>query len=142
MQNSALATKTPMNLSTQVDNVSTIQEAELVDESILQQMIKDTSADVIPILIDHYIQESKTRIAAIKQASTAHDSEALEFEVHTLGSTAMALGNRPLSRLSRKIEKQCIEQEHELAFSQVDQLLDLIVLSIDALIARKEAGFR
>ncbi|WP_162929948.1 Hpt domain-containing protein [Vibrio sp. Evd11] len=142
MQNSALATKTPMNLSTQVDNVSTIQEAELVDESILQQMIKDTSADVIPILIDHYIQESKTRIAAIKQASTANDSEALEFQVHTFGSTAMALGNRPLSKLSRKIEKQCIEQEHKLAFSQVDQLLDLIVLSIDALIARKEAGFR
>lgn len=142
MQNSALATKTPINLSTQVDNVSTIQEAELVDESILQQMVKDTSADVIPILIDHYIQESKTRIAAIKQASTANDSEALEFEVHTLGSTAMALGNRPLSRLSRKIEKQCMGQEHELAFSQVDQLLDLIVLSIDALIARKEAGFR
>ncbi|WP_286298766.1 Hpt domain-containing protein [Vibrio apostichopi] len=140
MKNSALTTETPTNLSTQ-DDSAMIQEVELVDESILQQMIKDTSADVIPILIDHYVQESQTRIAAIKQASTANDSEALEFEVHTLGSTALALGNRPLSTLSRKLEKQCLEQNHELAFSQIDELLDLAVRSIDALIARKEAGF-
>ncbi len=45
-KNSALTTETPTNLSTHDD--STIPEAELVDESILQQMIKDTSTDVIP----------------------------------------------------------------------------------------------
>ncbi|MEZ9057878.1 Hpt domain-containing protein [Vibrio pelagius] len=114
---------------------------DLVDESVLQQMIVDTSAEVIPILIDHYVEESKTRIEAIKQAAHSQDGEALEFEVHTLGSTSLALGNRALSTLARDIERQCLEKQTELAFTRVDDLLALADDSIEALITRKELGF-
>ena len=121
--------------------VTNTENQELVDESILQQMIVDTSAEVIPILIDHYVEESKTRIDAIKQAAQSQDGEVLEFEVHTLGSTSLALGNKALSTLAREIERQCLEKQTELAFTRVDELLDLADSSIEALIVRKELGF-
>ncbi|KAB0303698.1 Hpt domain-containing protein [Vibrio fortis] len=121
--------------------VTNTENQDLVDESILQQMIVDTSAEVIPILIDHYVEESKTRIDAIKQAAQSQDGEVLEFEVHTLGSTSLALGNKALSTLAREIERQCLEKQTELAFTRVDELLDLADSSIEALIVRKELGF-
>ncbi|WP_261902578.1 Hpt domain-containing protein [Vibrio fortis] len=121
--------------------VTNTESQALVDESVLQQMIVDTSAEVIPILIDHYVTESKTRIDAIKKAAESQDGEALEFEVHTLGSTSLALGNRALSTLARDIERQCLEKQTEIAFTRVDELLTLADDSIQALIDRKELGF-
>jgi len=42
--------------------------APLVDELIIQQMIRDTSAEVMPMLIEHYIEESERRLVKIDQA--------------------------------------------------------------------------
>ncbi|WP_060982022.1 Hpt domain-containing protein [Vibrio splendidus] len=132
--NSIQASDTPAGLSSQ-------EVSNLVDESVLEQMIRDTSADIIPILIDHYVEESQTRLIAIKDAATQKDAQTLEFEVHTLGSTALSLGNRPLGELSRALEKLCFEQSHDSAFLQVEELLELAERSINALLERKEVGF-
>ena len=132
--NSTLASDTTAHLNSQ-------EVSELVDESVLEQMIRDTSADIIPILIDHYVEESQTRLVAIKEAVAQKDAQTLEFEVHTLGSTALSLGNRPLGELARALEKQCLEHNHDAAFRQVDELLELAERSIKALLERKEAGF-
>ncbi|NOJ08436.1 Hpt domain-containing protein [Vibrio splendidus] len=132
--NSTLASDTAAHLNSQ-------EVSELVDESVLEQMIRDTSADIIPILIDHYVEESQTRLVAIKEAVAQKDAQTLEFEVHTLGSTALSLGNRPLGELARALEKQCLEHNHDTAFRQVDELLELADRSIKALLERKEAGF-
>ncbi|PMM38814.1 Hpt domain-containing protein [Vibrio splendidus] len=139
MNNSTLASETSADLNEQV-NVQ-LADAELVDESILEQMISDTSAEIIPILIDHYVEESHTRLTAIRQAAINRDAQTLEFEVHTIGSTALALGNRPLSVLARTLEKQCLEQKHETAFLKVDELFELAECSIKALLRRKDQGF-
>ncbi|ROR26930.1 signal transduction histidine kinase [Vibrio crassostreae] len=132
--NSTLTSDTPQNVTNQVD-------LELVDESVLEQMIRDTSADIIPILIDHYVTESQTRLLAIREATSNRDAQTLEFEVHTLGSTALSLGNRPLGELSRALEQKCLEQEHDEAFLRIDELLELADRSIKALLERKEVGF-
>lgn len=50
-------------------------EQELVDELILQQMIKDTCAEIIPTLIEHYIEESRERMQKIERALGEHDLE-------------------------------------------------------------------
>ncbi|MFA0112940.1 Hpt domain-containing protein [Vibrio sp. 10N.261.46.E11] len=132
--NTPVTSDTPANPNSQ-------EVSGLVDESVLEQMIQDTSADIIPILIDHYVEESQTRLVAIKEAVAQHDAQTLEFEVHTLGSTALSLGNRPLGELARALEKQCLEQNHDAVFRQVDELLELAERSIKALLERKEAGF-
>ncbi|MEZ9336573.1 Hpt domain-containing protein [Vibrio splendidus] len=132
--NSTLTSDTSADLNSQ-------EVSLLVDESVLEQMIRDTSTEIIPILIDHYVEESQTRLVAIKEAASQKDAQTLEFEVHTLGSTALSLGNRPLGELSRDLEKQCLEQSHDAAFLQVEELLELAERSIKALLERKEAGF-
>ena len=132
--NSTIASDTKTDVDQQAHEL-------LVDESVLEQMILDTSADIIPILIDHYVEESQTRLVAIQEAATSKDAQTLEFEVHTLGSTALSLGNRPLGELARALEKQCLEQNHEDAFSKVSELIELAERSIEALVQRKNAGF-
>jgi HPt (histidine-containing phosphotransfer) domain-containing protein len=116
-------------------------EPELVDELILQQMIKDTCAEIMPTLIEHYIEESRERIEKIKQALETCNINTLEFEVHTLGSSALALGNRTLSRHARTIEKHCVEGETQQALLLCQSLPQLAENSFIALNQRKEQGF-
>lgn len=117
------------------------RSAELVDEQILQQMIIDTSAEIIPMLIEHYVEESTTRLKNIVQAAQNKDQETLEFETHTLGSTSLALGNHALSLAARKIERLCLEKQYSTAFPLVEELKTLADESINALIIRKNEGF-
>ncbi|MCG6237886.1 Hpt domain-containing protein [Vibrio diabolicus] len=122
------------------NNTPTIEQ-ELVDEHILQQMIKDTCAEIIPTLIEHYIEESRERMEKIEQALSAKDLQTLEFEVHTLGSSALALGNRTLSRQARMIEKYCVEGKTLEAWALCESLSQLANESFDALEKRKDQGF-
>ncbi|MCR9367235.1 Hpt domain-containing protein [Vibrio antiquarius] len=122
------------------NNTPTIEQ-ELVDEHILQQMIKDTCAEIIPTLIEHYIEESRERMEKIEQALNARDLQTLEFEVHTLGSSALALGNRTLSRQARMIEKYCVEGKTLEALALCKSLSQLANESFDALEKRKDQGF-
>ncbi|HHF0510356.1 MULTISPECIES: Hpt domain-containing protein [Vibrio] len=122
------------------NNTPTIEQ-ELVDEHILQQMIKDTCAEIIPTLIEHYIEESRERMEKIEQALSAKDLQTLEFEVHTLGSSALALGNRTLSRQARMIEKYCVEGKTLKALALCESLSQLANESFDALEKRKDQGF-
>ncbi|WFB46571.1 response regulator [Vibrio coralliilyticus] len=123
-----------MNQDVQVD-------LELVDEEVLEQMIEDTSADVLPMLIDHYIEESNERLRKIYQAMQDRDKETLEFESHTLGSSSLALGNRVLSNLARKIECMCLENHEQQAFELSEELKELAEKSLAALEYRKTLGF-
>lgn len=122
------------------NNTPTIEQ-ELVDEHILQQMIKDTCAEIIPTLIEHYIEESRERMEKIEQALSAKDLQTLEFEVHTLGSSALALGNRTLSRQARMIEKYCVEGKTLEALALCESLSQLAIESFNALEKRKDQGF-
>ncbi|EHH2557427.1 Hpt domain-containing protein [Vibrio parahaemolyticus] len=122
-------------------NTSQLTEQELVDELVLQQVIKDTCAEIIPTLIEHYIEESCERMKKIEQALSDNDLKTLEFEVHTLGSSAMALGNRPLSRQARSIEKYCVEGKTQQALELCASLPLLAELSFEALNLRKAQGF-
>lgn len=114
---------------------------ELVDEQILQQMIEDTSAEVIPLLIDHYLEESHQRLEKIYQAIDHEDAKTVEFETHTLGSSSLALGNRTLSNFARKIEHLCIDGQGVQAFKLKDELQHVAEQSLAALEQRKQRGF-
>ncbi|MGD8111734.1 ATP-binding protein [Vibrio sp. TRT 17S01] len=123
------------------ENNSNMDRDDLVDETILVQMIEDTCAEVIPELIEHYIVESESRLAAINVAVDQHDKDKLEFEVHTLGSSALALGNRKLSEVAREMEALCLQGKEELAYQLKDKLLTVANASLKAIDARKQQGF-
>ncbi|MBP3139748.1 response regulator [Aliivibrio fischeri] len=116
-------------------------ELLLVDEQIIQQIIADTDASVMPELIRFYIIESKERVETISNAAKNKDLYALEFEAHTLGSSALTLGNVALSTLAREIEIHCINQQFDDALEKTAHLPDLATLSLDALEKRNKQGF-
>ncbi|GAK86842.1 signal transduction histidine kinase SypF [Vibrio ponticus] len=116
-------------------------DIELVDEAIIQQMIEDTDSEVMPMLIDHYIEETRHRTDLLDQAFTDKDFEVIKFESHTLGSTSLALGNRVLSSLARKIEHLCVTEQLETVLTYHQELLQVVKHSIEALQHRKEMGF-
>ncbi|MGF1909720.1 Hpt domain-containing protein [Vibrio kasasachensis] len=114
---------------------------ELVDEKTIQQLIADTSSEVMPMLIDQYIEEMQHRIENIERAFSSQDYAQLEFETHALGSSAQALGNQALSHLARTIEHLCIDNEHENALSYQKDFATISSASLIALNNRKRQGF-
>ncbi|WP_375319943.1 Hpt domain-containing protein [Aliivibrio logei] len=119
------------------DEPSTI----LVDEKILQQIIKDTDVEVMPELIKFYIIESKDRVETITNAAHTEDLYVLEFEAHTLGSSSLTLGNVALSTLARQIELHCIQHEFSDALAKARLLPKIAKESFLALEQRNALGF-
>lgn len=112
-----------------------------VDEDIITQLIKDTSAEVLPMLIEHYLVEAQEHILDIQNAAKNSDFAKLEHEAHTLGSSSLALGNHTLSSLCRKIEIACKKKDFNSAITHYNEINKLSVLSFKALNDRKRQGF-
>ncbi|MDR9827892.1 Hpt domain-containing protein [Vibrio sp. FNV 38] len=113
-------------------------EYPIIDQSIVDQVVRDTGIEILPLLIDSYLEESDVRLANITTAVQSGDAQTLEFEVHTLGSTSLAIGIEALGRLSRKIEHLCLEGKHDQAFELYDQLPNLAEQSREALQTLKQ----
>lgn len=113
-----------------------------VDEKVLTQLVLDTDAEVVPDLITLYVEDSKQRAAQLQAALDNHDINALEFEAHTLGSSAIAHGNARLHQLARKIEHLCREKQTQQAFQEAQHFSDVAEASFTALTARAQQGFQ
>lgn len=113
----------------------------LVDEQTLQQIIRDTSVETLPMLIDHYVKETQKHQEKITQAAESQQLDKLGFEVHKLSSSSLALGNNALSELARTIEVECHNNNHTEAYQLAAQLEELANRSMEALLLRKEQGF-
>ncbi|WP_241908536.1 PAS domain S-box protein [Enterovibrio norvegicus] len=113
---------------------------ELVDESTLQQLVSDTSAEAAPNLISFYIEDAKTRVLKLVDAAESEDFYTLEFEAHTLGSSAAAHGNAALCKLCRSIEAFCLEQAFDKALDTATQLAVTADASFEALDKRLQRG--
>ncbi len=125
----------------QTHSPPTKKEPVYVDESVLLQLVRDTSADIVPELLQGYIDDARERLRQISSAVEQADAEKLEFEVHTLGSSAAAHGNMALHQLAREIEGLCRERHVDLALEKTDALFRLADESMDQLATRAESGF-
>lgn len=112
-----------------------------IDEEVLQQLVKDTSADIAPTLLLLYVEDAKKRSNAIRTAVTGKDIDTLEFECHALASAAAAHGNIRLYQVARKVEHLCSEGHHNQALSMATTLLDLADESLRQLKQRAKKGF-
>ncbi|MDN2480887.1 Hpt domain-containing protein [Vibrio astriarenae] len=110
----------------------------IIDQSVVDQVVSDTGIEILPLLIDSYLEESTTRLGNMAQAVEKGDAQTLEFEVHTLGSTSLAIGVEALGRLSRQIEHLCLEGKHDEAFALYPQVTELAEQSRSALQTLKQ----
>ncbi len=122
-------------------DISKDEQYEYVDEQVLQQLIHDTDAEIVPELLTLYIVDAKKRSQLIKRAFEEKDIRTLEFESHTLGSSAAAHGNEKLHRQSRAIEHLCQEGNHQQALQQTATLLSIADESFRLLTLRVNKGF-
>jgi PAS domain S-box-containing protein len=133
-------------IDNQQTNVTSLQSGHdpviYVDEMVLQQLVHDTSVEIVPKLLLGYIEDTQKLLQQIKGAVSHSDSGKLELEVHTLGSSAGAHGNTALLELARHIESLCRRGESEGAMQQVPQLIALAEESLKQLAQRNEAGFK
>ncbi|WP_221069624.1 Hpt domain-containing protein [Vibrio alfacsensis] len=97
----------------------------LINHDTIDQIVKDTSIEILPLLIENYLEEATLRSDNILKALDKQDFETLEFEAHTLGSTSLAMGATGLGLLARKIETACLNGtptkalEHKMEFQQL-----------------------
>ncbi|MFT6348513.1 MAG: PAS domain S-box-containing protein [Psychromonas sp.] len=112
-----------------------------VDEQVLLDLVRDTNAEIVPELITLYIEDSQRRVAVISEAITKGDFNCLEFETHTIGSSAIAHGNARLHLLARSIEQLCQQNEHTQAFEQAQQIAEVAKESFRQLAQRAKHGF-
>jgi CheY-like chemotaxis protein len=125
--------------SSQAD--TSIADNEYVDEKVLQQLVRDTAAEIVPELLMFYIDDSRKRIEPIQQAITQSDFKIMEFECHTLGSSAAAHGNAKLHNLARKVEHLCQDDKHKQALAKASLLAEVANESFRLLALRAEQGF-
>ncbi|ASP39660.1 hybrid sensor histidine kinase/response regulator [Bacterioplanes sanyensis] len=104
-----------------------------VNSGVLQQLAKDTSAALIPKLCDLFIQDSQQRLQALQHALANHDVQTLEFETHTLGSSAAAHGVTRLCQQCREIERLCRQQDYDTALELASTLAQTAQHSFDQL---------
>jgi len=116
-------------------------EYEYVNEQVLQQLVRDTAPDIVPDLLAVYIEDAKKRIKLIQRAVKGEDIKTLEFEAHTLGSSAAAYGNEKLHRLAREIENLCLQCNHKQALKQAAGLSKVATESLRRLAQRTDKGF-
>jgi len=112
------------------------------DEAVLQQLVHDTSPDIVSELLLGYIEDTHERLRQIKIAVSQTDARKLELEVHSLGSSAGAHSNIALLDLARHIESLCRQEEFESAMLQVPELIVLAEESLRQLKQRNAAGFK
>ena len=115
-----------------------IDNAPIVDYTVLEQLAEDTSPELVPELIELYSGDADHRIKRIQQAIIDDDIDVLSFEVHTIGSSAGAHGNMRLFKLAREIERLCQEKEFEQALSIAKYFPDIAHQSVQELVQYRE----
>ncbi len=119
-----------------------LAEHDVVSEATISQLIRDTSTGIMPKLLTLYIKDARERIQNIEEAYAKQDYKTLEFEAHTLGSSAGAHSNLALLHLAREIEQLCQEQNYQKVARLTPNLLSLANKSFELLEERIQQGFK
>jgi len=115
---------------------------ELVSETTLSQLVRDTSSGIMPKLLTLYIKDARERVQNIEDANRNNDYHTLEFEAHTLASSAGAHSNLALLHLSREIENLCQKQNYVEVSELTPLLISLANESFELLETRVTQGFK
>jgi PAS domain S-box-containing protein len=113
----------------------------LVDESVIQKLIADTSVDIIADLLRGYLDDTRQRMSRIEEAAKQKDVNKLQFEVHALGSSAATYANLELHRLARMIEHAAKQGKNDDALQAVPDLQAVADASLEGIEERLRQGF-
>ena len=81
---------------------------EVIDRAALNDLLETTGNDPVFLaeLIDTYLSDAVALLAAMQQAVTGDNTDALRRAAHSLKSNSASLGARALARLCQEVEQQ------------------------------------
>jgi len=86
---------------------TTSQPSKVLDINALEQLARDTSAELLPRMLEAFRTEASSRVQAIAQHLSPAAPEQLQREAHSLKSSAGTFGALELQQLAHKLELAC-----------------------------------
>ena len=98
----------PLNITTGKNKFETLTTATLV------QLVEDTDINLLPQLIDTFINTAKQQIESITLAASEVDFQKITASAHSLKSSSATFGALHLNELVKSIETAVKENDHAL----------------------------
>lgn len=86
-------------------------ENPLINTTILQKLVQDTSIEMAPTLLKLFLEESETQVKILSQTFEKSTLYQLAGEAHTLKSSAGTFGAIGLQQIAKAIEEACNDQD-------------------------------
>lgn len=90
-------------------NDSADQDQEVLSEEVLAQLVRDTSAESLPMMISVFINEIKKRIEGIERAESTTDESEMREQAHALKSCCGTFGGKKLQAVAHELEMQAAQ---------------------------------
>ncbi len=97
-------------------------EAPLIDQGILDQFAEDVGEEILPELINAFIEDTLQRVEILRQEPDAANREALGREAHSLKGSAGTVGGMRLFEAAKEAEELFEQNELDAARAAVERL--------------------
>lgn len=104
-----------------------------IDLTIIDQLEKDTSADILPTILNIFTQETEKRLTDIADIQVSQDWNALAEQAHTLKSSAGSFGATELQGAARLLEVHLENSEYQKIHAEMKEFLALGQATIQAI---------
>lgn len=98
------------------------QSGTCLNTDTLDELINDIGMDVVPQMLDIYMQETHERNEHIKDALISHDYDVIRSEAHAIKSSSGSVGLVALQQHAYAVESACRQEEFEKAHDLAGQL--------------------
>lgn len=102
-----------------------MNDDELLNKSALEDLCEDTGKEILPTLVNSFLEHSQERYADITTAIAKQDLAELEHHAHALRSSAATFGAACLRTLVSDIEEACQNNQPQQAFELAGHVLDV-----------------
>ena len=135
-----------VNQEVQVEAQTEKQEAiSLIDETSLQQLINDTSLEVLPELVSIFQQDVEERTTSLEALAPCLESDLADQEIerhlHTLSSSCAIYGLQQMHLKGRELESLC-QQDMIKVRSQLANFIQLSKESVESLKSLSESKIK
>jgi len=116
----------------QKQNESAEPQPDLLSKDVLDQLIKDTSAESLPMMISVFINEIKKRLEGIESAERAKDELEMREQAHALKSCSGTFGGKKLQAVAHELELQACQSNacsNEALLKTVKQVAEETLLA-------------
>ncbi|WP_416397232.1 response regulator [Allohahella sp. A8] len=113
-------------------NTESHQNPLVLSEDVLEQLIKDTSAENLPMMISVFMNEIKKRLEGLEKAEASSDELEIREQAHALKSSSGTFGGLRLQTAAKELEELA---SHSSACSDGDAITKLKQVAEETLVA-------